>query len=436
MRPPSLLPILSLPAALVVGALLPASSAGAAGAGGYTVQPATPRGHGVIQQVTAVMVAPAGIDRNFTRGDVVAALQEDDAFYDAETGGTVRLAAESVTDWIEPDDPSVSCKDYASINRFAQQYSGWTPGPDKHLLAIVPDGTQCAYTNNSEQTDSVDAGGVSFVSSANPDIIAHELGHSFSLHHQSSVQCTSGWDFDAADGLPSDCVRLEYGNTTDVMGSAYTFYPLSASTLDRMGVVSHRAVPTCGGSRRIPIRTLSAGYGAQRVVSWADPQEPSVVYYVQYRDEVDQSEYDYLWDSPFKVDRGSGVQIIRSDPQGAAGGSTLVRPGDDSPSAELVRAGETVPLIHGMSVSVAAIDEVAHVATVDVTVPCGAGGRTVSPRADQDALSDSSSTEQAGEMTEMTGMGQLAAMPGMPPMTEASLGRDPSDVTDVLRGVR
>jgi hypothetical protein len=373
MRRPLLL--LVLPVVLVVGAMtpaVPATAAPAAAPPAYTVRTETPRGQAAVQQVTAVLIAPAGTTRDYTRDDVIRTLGQVDAYYANETNGFIRVQTVAVSDWVEPDDADLDCADYAAVDAVAVRYAGWIPGPNRHLLALVPDGGQCGGSSNASQGDGMNSGGMVYIANMTPAIIAHELGHNLSLSHASSVQCSTGWDFDATRGLPSACTRLEYGNESDLMGSSYAFYSFSAPSLDRLGLISHEAVPTCGGARRIPIRTMSAGFGAQRIVSWADPRKPSVRYFVQYRDAADRSEYDAVWASPNAIDRESGVQVLRTDPAASTGGSILVRPGDASASKQLLHAGDRVQLADGMSVAVAGLDEVGHVATVDVTVPCAA----------------------------------------------------------------
>ncbi|OUE18940.1 hypothetical protein BFL36_12930 [Clavibacter michiganensis] len=370
MRRPLIL--LVLPALLLVGAVassVPADSALAAAAP-YTVVRAAPATAKAVHEITAVLIAPAGTTRDFTRDDAITTIQDASAYWSHETNGFVQFHAASVTDWIQPTDPSIACTDPDAVVTFARAQSGWTPGPDKDLVAFVPGGFQCGDFSSGDQGADVDAGGTAYVTDITPAALTHELGHNLSLHHASGVRCTAGWDFDASKGLPSSCARDEYGNTTDLMGSSYSYYPASAPSLDRLGVLSRRAVPTCGATRRIPVQTMSAGADALRVISWTDPKRPAVRYYVQYADVVDQSEYDPLWISGFKVARPSGVQILRTDPTVPDSGTILIRPGDTSVSDELVRPGEKVALADGMSVSVAAMDEIAHTASIDVTVPC------------------------------------------------------------------
>lgn len=413
MRRPLIL--LVLPGLLLVGAVtsaVPSDSALAATAP-YTVVRSAPAGSKAVHEITAVLIAPAGTTRDFTRADAITTIQDASAYWEHESGGFVQFHAASVTDWIQPDDPSIRCDDPDAVVTFALAQSGWKPGPDKDLVAFVPGGRQCGDFSSGDQGDDIDAGGTAYVTDITPAALTHELGHNMSLHHASGIRCTTGWDFDATNGLPASCTRDEYGNTTDLMGSSYSYYPASGPSLDRLGLLARRAVPACGATRRIPIQTMSAGFDATRIISWTDPKRPSVTYYVQYADVIDQSEYDPVWISGFKVERPSGVQILRSDPTVPDSGTILIRPGDTGVGDELVQPGEKVALADGMSVSVAAMDETAHTATVDVTVPCA----TRTAQADQAAASApdamGSMTGDGGMAMTMTGGGATAmVMPG------------------------
>ncbi|KZC95235.1 MULTISPECIES: hypothetical protein [Clavibacter] len=399
-----------------------ASPAGAAGRGTttapYRVEAATPKGQAAVEEVTAVLVAPQGIDPNYTPEDVATRLSQADAYYANETHGRVHINAASISDWQVPDDPNVRCDDFASINAFALQYSGFTPGPDKHLMAMVPESLSCERFSNASEGEGVNDGGFLFIDADLPTTISHELGHNMSLFHASSVQCSDAWDYDE-HAMPASCARDEYGNDADLMGHAYTFLPFTAGTLDRLGLISHRVVPTCGAARRVTISTMSSGFDAQRIISWADPRDPSVSWFVQYRDVVDGQEYANVYDSPAAPHdvRPSGVQLSRTDPLYPEATSIAVRPGDTSEMAERLVPGDEADLRHGMSVRVVSMDEDAHRATVDVTVPCGAGGRTVEPlRSTTPSMPTGAIMQQAV---------------GMPPMW----GADPTEASDAMAGM-
>jgi len=433
-------------AALALAAAIPgqASAAvhrGSAATAPYRVEAATPKGQPAVEEVTAVLVAPRGIDPDYTPEDVATHLQQVDAYYANETNGRVHVHAASISDWQVPDDPSVRCDDFASINAFALQYSGFTPGPDKHLMAMVPENDACERFSNASEGEGVNDGGFLFMDVDLPTTFSHELGHNMSLFHASSVRCSDSWDYDE-HAMPASCARDEYGNDADLMGNAYTFLPFTAGTLDRLGLISHRVVPTCGSARRIEISTMSSGFDAQRIISFADPRDPSVSWFVQYRDVVDGQEYAGVYDSPAAPTdvRPSGVQLSRTDPLYPEATSIAVRPGDTSVMAERLVPGDRADLRHGMSVSVVSMDEDAHQATVDVTVPCGAGGRTVEPTASTTrSVPSGAIMQQAAGMPAMwatDAVSPIEAMPAMPGMSgmSARSGMTPQPATSAMPG--
>ncbi|MBT1634524.1 hypothetical protein [Clavibacter michiganensis] len=384
----------------------------------YRIEAAAPKGEPAVEEVTAVLVAPPGIEPDYTPEDVATRLSQVDAYYANETDGRVHIQAASISDWQVPDDPSIRCDDFASINAFALQYSGFTPGPDKHLMAMVPNSPSCERFSNASEGEGVNDGGFAFIDDNLPGVLSHELGHNMSLFHASSVQCSQTWDYDE-QAMPASCARDEYGNDADLMGKANTLLPFTAGALDRLGLISHRVVPTCGSARRITISTMSSGFDAQRIISWADPGDPAVSWFVQYRDVVDGQEYAQVYDSPWAPTdiRPSGVQLSRTDPLHPEATSIAVRPGDTSVMAQRLLPGDEADLRHGMSVRVVGMDEDAHRATVDVTVPCGAHGTTVEP-----ARSTDPSVPSGAIMQRAT---------GMPPMW----GADSTDASDIMPGM-
>jgi hypothetical protein len=435
--------------AVVALAATLASPAAAAGRGStappYRVEAAAPKGEPAVEEVTAVLVAPEGIPTDYTPEKVAADLERADAYYSNETDGRVRIHAESISDWQVTDDPRVRCDDFESIHDFALRYSGFTPGPDKHLMALVPQNSACAQASRGTEGSGVNDGGFAFIAQEIPTALAHELGHNMSLFHASSVHCSDSWDYDERD-MPASCARDEYGNDADLMGHAHTLLPFTAGTLDRLGLISHRVVPTCGSARRITISTLSSGFDAQRIISWADPGDPAVSWFVQYRDVVDGQEYLGATESPWAGEdiRPSGVQLSRTDPLYPEATSIAVRPGDTSAMAERLLPGDEADLRHGMSVRVVSMDESAHRATVDVTVPCGADGRTVEPtRSTDPSVLSGTMMQHAASMPGMTGMPGMSRMSGMPPTPgttaptavhpDAALPGSRWDVADVLR---
>lgn len=321
-------------------------------------------------RVTIALVAPQGtVPGRFTTADAVRSLQLVDAFFDRETGGAIRFELERVIDWQSVDEP-IGCTNTGGLHDWISRKTGWTPGPGKHLVAMVPEGDPCPGWANGEQPGDPDDGGRTFQPGPDAYLLAHELGHNLSLPHAYSVQCGTTRDYPSG-ALPADCRREEYGNRTDVMGDSWAFLPLSAPTLARLGTLPRTRQPVCGAPRTAVLDTLGAGPAGQRALTWTDPQDSSVRYWVQYNDRSDSTSDGGAYRSPWAAARTvSGVQVLRSNPDQPYAGDLLERPGDTSEANEFILAGETANLNRGMSVRVDSIDAATRRATVTVTVPC------------------------------------------------------------------
>ncbi|PPF56406.1 hypothetical protein C5B94_02995 [Clavibacter michiganensis] len=356
----------ALVAAAITGGSAEAHAA-AAGDTGFTAVDIPARADIVVHQVTIALVAPQGTTPSFDAAEARRSVELVDQFYARETGGAIRFQLERVIDWQAVDEP-IDCSNTGGLHDWIKRKTGWQPGPARHLVAMVPPGPPCPNWANGEQRGDPDDGGLTFQGGPDAYLLAHELGHNLSLPHAFSVQCATTWDYSPTSGA---CPRLEYGNRTDVMGTSWAFLPLSAPSLARLGTLSDTRSPVCGAPRTTRLKTLGAGPGTQRALRWADPQDSSVVYWVQYNDRADATSDGGAYTSPSRAVRSvSGVQVLRSNPIQPYGGDLLERPGDGSEANEFALAGETVTLNSGMSVRVDAIDEVAREATVTVTVPC------------------------------------------------------------------
>ncbi|MBO0985483.1 hypothetical protein [Rathayibacter sp. SD072] len=346
-------------------------------------------------RVTIALVAPQGTTPGaFTTADAVRSLELVDDFYARETGGAIRFELERVIDWQVVDEP-IGCTNTGGLQDWISRTNGWQPGPARHLVAMVPEGDPCPNWANGEQPGDPDDGGRTFQPGPDAYFLAHELGHNLSLPHAYSVHCGTTRDYSTP--LPADCRREEYGNRTDVMGDSWSFLPLSAPSLARLGTLPNTRQPVCGAPRTATIDTLGAGVAARRALTWTDPQDATIRYWAQYNDEADTTSDGGAYSSPFQVRRDvSGVQILRSNPGQPYAGDLLERPGDASEANEFVLAGETASLNTGMSLRVDRIDAVTRRATVTVTVPCTQYVGDIAPLASSTTASYSSPWTSVG----------------------------------------
>lgn len=322
--------------------------------------------------VTVALVAPRGTTPSF---DTAAARQSVEAagtFLSRETDGAVNVRVDRVVDWMYVDNDT-PCSWTGTLQDWVQPRIGWQRGAGKHLVLMVPEGSPCPDWANGEQGWSIDAGGRTFQPGADPSLLAHELGHNMSLFHASSIQCSTAWDFSTLGaGVPEGCAREEYGNRLDVMGSAYTFNPLPAPTLARIGMLPRTFEPACGAVRSIDLTGVGAAANAREAISFADPRDPNARYWVDFRARHDANIYNYLHGTPwaFKPYR-DGIQILRNDPNQWGAPTVLSRPGDTNDHRQLADRGERVSLGGGAWVEWVNTTTNGE-GTVDVFVPCRA----------------------------------------------------------------
>ena len=169
----------------------------------------------ITNQVTVAMVVPAGGVRDATTlADVVNAVDGPVAdFWGLQTNWSIDLMVTDQHDWAAAP-YTASCADPAALWDEAEATTGFVPGPGKHLLLYLPENSpDCTY-GLAELGDGRYGGGRLYVTDTLTSLIAHELGHNFSLGHASGLQCD-----DSADGR--DCRVNAYGDYYDVMGGSW-----------------------------------------------------------------------------------------------------------------------------------------------------------------------------------------------------------------------
>jgi hypothetical protein len=288
----------------------------------------------ITNEVTVVMVVPAGGVRDSTAlADVVNVVNGPVAdFWSRESSGAVGVGVAAGHDW-PATAYTASCSDPTALWNEAQVKSGFVAGPGKHLLLYLPrNSAGCSY-GLAEVRSGPAAGGRLYVTDTRTSLIAHELGHNFSLGHSSAFQCDRSVD-------RGSCRVLGYGDYYDVMAASWDEVgslnaPQSASlgflparTAENEGYLEVRV----GGAAERTLHKFWQGNSdvrALKIVGAAD----GAVYWLEYRTAVGPDEW--LADGTRNLaGLQSGVllrrQLTRSDPTYGNDGSLLL---DGTPSA-------------------------------------------------------------------------------------------------------
>jgi hypothetical protein len=115
-------------------------------------------------------------------------------------------------------------------------------------------------------------------------VVGHEKGHGFGLWHSRAMEC-------GATTLSTTCSTLEYGNTVDIMGSAFGHF--NAFQKERLGWLNYGVsppitiVPGDGTYLVDPLESLGSNPKALKVLKSTDPSTGKKTwYYVEFRQAI------------------------------------------------------------------------------------------------------------------------------------------------------
>ncbi|MBD7994382.1 hypothetical protein H9639_03625, partial [Arthrobacter sp. Sa2CUA1] len=227
------------------------------------------------------------------------------------------------------------------------------------------------------------------------NVVTHEVGHVLGLLHANSLQCTNGRSdvSRAANGRWSDgaCSSREYGDTTDLMGSAQYNQPVINSyfwDVGRFGAGNE--VLNAGritGSRTFTLRPWG-GTGANRAVRFTDPLSGEV-YYLELRQPAGYDQY-LQWGPS----GNRGVKIVKADAVNTWSIFSLIIPPSTRPFAGYYnsnhawQAGQTFTTHTGTQVRINSVS--ASSASITITGDT-ASGAIADARASNPALGSATS---------------------------------------------
>lgn len=255
---------------------------------------ATPVRASAVHQVTVALVATAESaipapgdlpDDLHTAAEFAAVVAGPVAdFWAQESDGAIQLEVAAVDADNEWHRSTVSCADPTALWNETASRVGFVPGPSKHLLLYLPEEADprtapydpCSYGFGTVGTTRT-SGGLAWVRDDIPSVIAHELGHNFSLGHSSLKHC------DNAIEEPADCGYFDYFDLYDVMGVSWpNIGSLSALHARRIGVLPLERVHQVGvtaPTRDYVLSPISSRTGHAGIrLAWGD-----LVYWLEYR---------------------------------------------------------------------------------------------------------------------------------------------------------
>lgn len=202
--------------------------------------------------------------------------------YFAENSSGLTTLAGDTRGWYTLPLSSTTCnnRDIAAAAKSAATSAGVDVASYDRFLYVFPYTTACSWSGTA-----LVGGKEAWINGAvTMDVIAHEMGHNFGLHHAHSLSCSGSTTGD-------NCQHLEYGDGVDVMGWSYSSH-FSAFAKEYLGWLNQTGtgqIQQVTGSGTYVIQPYAAngtGVKALKIQKGFDQWGHPEWYYVEYRQPV------------------------------------------------------------------------------------------------------------------------------------------------------